>query len=227
MLFVEAVEVERQAVIDGPTPIDPCQRRSLRVGDRHHRHIVEFAIQALDRLNRRAALRPHLNVQHAGMIVCRTDAAAHVVSQPSLRAQTLEQSRRKAAAKDIVHDLNREIIRIVAPYAQLHHVNGALVHIIFVDEINSRLRLIELNLRSGIRRTLGPALKRVAQPLLHYRRIEVADDAEDDVVRMHVRRMPIQQVLPRDGVHCGVFWLAGVGIVRAITDLGCLALGNL
>src|SRR5437868_13083541 len=42
---MERVEVRGQTVVDRTLPVDPGQRRPLRVGDRDNRHVAEFAIQ--------------------------------------------------------------------------------------------------------------------------------------------------------------------------------------
>ncbi len=59
----------------------------------------------------------------------------------------------------------------------------------------ARLGLGELDVRRLRRRTFRPRLEGLAQLGFHRLGIEVAGDAEDDVVGMDVLLMPVEQIL--------------------------------
>ena len=145
--------------------------------------------------------------------------AADAVGQAALGANVVEQARGEAAAEGFVEHVDRVVVGIVARGAEPDHVNVALVHVIFRDQVVAGLgrRVLHIILRK--RRTFRPGVECGAQAGFHGGGIEVAADAENDVVGMNVAAVPVDQILTRDGGDGGVFGHAGVGIVGAVSQL--------
>ena len=66
---------------------------------------------------------------------------------------------------------------------------------------------------------LRPRCKGLAQTSFHLRRIEVADDAENDVVRVNILAVPVDQILARDGRHGRIFRDSRIRTVCAVGQL--------
>ncbi len=110
-------------------------------------------------------------------------------------ADGAEQARRKAAAEGFVEHSDRVIVGIVAQDPKSDHVNGALVDVLFVDQVVARFGGLELDVFFFCRRALGPSAEGLAKFGLHGGRIKVADDAQNNVVGMNVGVMPVDQIL--------------------------------
>src|ERR1700674_1493139 len=135
------------------------------------------------------------------MIPAPSHSSAHRVGESFGGSNVAKQTRRKSSAESFVEYRGSEVIGIPARDAQRNHMNVALIHVGFVDLVISRLGGFwpDLGISRGL--TLGPCRKSLTQTSFHLRRIEVADDAEDDVIRMHVLAVPLDQILTRDCRH--------------------------
>src|SRR5207248_1504891 len=138
-------------------------------------------------------------LQNAGMPEVGANAAANTVGESALGADVVEQARGETSAKSLVEDSDGVIIGIVAGGAERHHVDGALVHVVFGDQVVAGLGWSVLNIIFRERWTLGPRIERRAQPGFHCGRIEVAADPENDVVGLNIFGVPIDQILTCDG----------------------------
>ena len=74
------------------------------------------------------------------------NAAADAVGEAALGANVVEQARRKAAAESFVENADGVVVGIVARGSERDHVNVALVHILFRDQIVAGLGGLVLNL---------------------------------------------------------------------------------
>src|ERR1700693_2241513 len=120
------------------------------------------------------------------MIPAPSHSAAHRVGESFSGSNVAKQARRKSSTESFVEYRGREVIGIPARDDQRNHVNVALIHIGFLDFVISRRGGIWLDLWLRRRRPPGPRCKSLAQTSFHLRGVEVADYAEDDVIRMHV-----------------------------------------
>ena len=68
------------------------------------------------------------------------DAAAHRIRKPLPGPYALDQTRAEAASQHFIHDFYGKVIRIVSLDPKVGHADIALVHVLFVDEVNPRLR---------------------------------------------------------------------------------------
>ncbi len=196
------------------------------VGDGVSREIVDVFIGRLNSFDGGPALGADRNLQNAGMSEIGADASADAVRQTALGANVVEQARRETAAEGFVEHRDGVIVGIVAGGAERDHVDVALVYVVLGDEVIAGLggRVLDLVLRN--RRTFGPGVECGAQPGFHGGGIEVAADAENDVVGMNVVAVPVDQVLASDGGDGCVFGHAGVGIVGAVSQFDGFAVGN-
>ena len=85
--------------------------------------------------------------------------------------------------------------------------------------------VLDLILRQ--RGTLGRGCKCGAQLGFHRGRIEIAADAENNIVGIHVGFVPIDQVLPRYCSNGGILGDASVGIIGAVCKSSGFALRDL
>src|ERR1700684_3610040 len=150
------------------------------------------------------------------MAEIRTNASANAVREASLGANVVKQPRRKSSAEGLVEYADGVIVRIVPSGSKSHHVDAALIHVFFSDQVIAGGSGLVLNLifRNGW--TFGPRVECGAQLGFHRGAIEVSTNAENNVVGMHVLAVPVHQILSRYRGHRRVFGLAGVGIVGAV-----------
>jgi hypothetical protein len=187
---------------------------------------VEFVAQRLDGVDGAGTLRAHRYVGDSGMIEGSADAAADRIGKPLLRANGFNQARGEAAAQNLIHHLDREVVGGAALDAQLNHFDRALVDVILRHEVEAGLGLMKLDLRLGRHRGLLPALESLPQSTLHCGGIEIAGDAEDDVVGVDILLVPLQQIVAGDGGNGGVFGDAGVRIIGAVGEANGFAAGD-
>src|SRR5207237_5931880 len=100
-------------------------------------------------------------------------------------------------------------------------------HVIFRNEVNAGLGIAELHLCAFGRGAFLPGLERLAELGLHLRRIEVARDAEDDVVGMYALRVKVDQVLLIHGSDSPIFSLASVRIFCPISKSPSFEAGDI
>src|SRR5208283_2779403 len=153
------------------------------------------------------------------MIPTGADSAANRIGESLRGTDIVEQTGGKSPAKRFVEYRGRKIIGVPAGNAGSHHENVALIHIGLVDFVKTRLRRIRLDLRVIRRWSLGPRSESVAQPSLHLRRIKVADHTENNIVRVRIPSVPVDQILTCDSGDRGVFGDARVGAVCSIDEL--------
>src|ERR1700675_3398852 len=161
------------------------------------------------------------------MIPAPSHSAAHRVGESFSGANVAKQARRKSSTESFVEYRGREVIGIPARNAQRNHMNVALIHVGFVDLVISRFGGFWLDLWIDRGLTLGPRRKSLAQTSFHLRRVEIADDAEDDVIRMHVPAVPLGQILTRDCRYSCILRHPRIRIVCAIDQLRRLPSRNL
>src|SRR5438309_12047481 len=73
------------------------------------------------------------------------------------------------------------------------------------------------------RSAFWPRAERLPKFGLHLRRIEIPRDAENDVVGVNMRMMPVDQILASDGSNRGIFRNTCIRILRAIRQFGGFA----
>ena len=84
--------------------------------------------------------------------------------------ECLEQAGRKASAERLIENADGIVVGIVARGAQLHHVNVALVHIFFRNQVVAGLRGMELDfLLLSAGRRLWPMLRKPRAAWLPWR----------------------------------------------------------
>src|SRR5260370_28689525 len=105
-------------------------------------------------------------------------------------------------------------------------MNAALVHVFFWNEVVTGLGRMVLDVILGEVGAFGPGVKRGAQLGFHGLGIEIAAEAEDDVIRMGIDFVPVEQILPSDGCDRGIFGLPGIVIVFTVCQLDGFAVGN-
>src|SRR5258708_25191248 len=137
----------------------------------------------------------------------RANTAANAVSEAAPGTNVIEQARRKSAPKRLIEYGNGVIVGIIPGGPKGNHVNVALVHVFFRNDVVAGLGGMILNFILWQFAALGPGLKYGPQPRFHDLGIEVAAYAEDHVIGMNVGFVPINQVLPRNGCDCGIFRL--------------------
>ena len=196
------------------------------VGDGLLRQIVDVFSGSLNGFDGALTLGADRHLQDAGMAEVGADASTDAVSQAALGTDVIEQARREAAAERFVENADGVIVGIVAGGTERHHVDGALVHIVFRDEVVTGLGRIVFDVVLRNVRTFRPRVESLAQPGFYGDGIKISADAENDVVGVHIFVVPVDQVLARDGGDRRVLGDAGVGIVGAIGQLDRFALRN-
>ncbi|HKF57798.1 MAG TPA: hypothetical protein VKJ45_20235, partial [Blastocatellia bacterium] len=76
-------------------------------------------------------------------------------------------------------------------------------------------------------RTFGPRVKGLAEPGFHDFGIEIADNAKEQVVRMNIAAVPVDEIFAADGSDSGVLRNASIGRIRAVDELRSFAKSNL
>ena len=117
------------------------------------------------------------------MVVGKPVSAIDRVGEALFGADFLEQAAGEiSAAEDAVHDRQRGDVGVVAVGAQADDLHVGLVHVFLVDEVDRLLRLVEGVMARGKGLGRRKALKRGAQLGLHGGRVEIAADADDELV---------------------------------------------
>src|SRR5690242_1869660 len=107
------------------------------------------------------------------------NTSADTVSQAPLGADVVEEARGESSTERFVENTDGVIVGIVTRYAEAHHTDVALVHIIFGDQIVAGLRGRILHLRFLECRALGPRLECGTQARFHGGRIEIPGDPKN------------------------------------------------
>src|SRR4051812_12315566 len=120
-----------------------------------------------------------------------------VVGQAFIGANTVHNARGKSAtAKNVVHDYDREVVRVIAHDAGQHHSHTALIDI-FIDNIDAGLgedRVGRNGRRGGT--VKGPVREQVLEFANHAVPIEIAAGGHDKVSRLEPLLMEGFQVRP-------------------------------
>src|SRR5947208_9746117 len=69
------------------------------------------------------------------------------------------------------------------------------------------------------RRAFWPGAECLPKFSFHLRRIEIPRDAQNDVVGVNMRMMPVDQILASDGSNRGIFRNTRIRILRAVRQL--------
>ena len=156
--------------------------------DRLLSKVIDIFIERLHRFDRALALGPHGELLNAGMPEIGSDAAAYVVSQAAFGANVVEKAGGESAGEGLIENRNGVIVGIATRCAQRDHVNGALVHVVFRDEVITRLgRVIRISF-FGISGPLGQESNAARSLASTAFGIEVSADAQDDVIGVNVGR---------------------------------------
>ena len=102
-LFVKREKIRRQPMIDRRLPIGRWQRPPLRVGDRHKRHLVEFAQERLE------VGRMHQAVQrcHVGAAVAPQDREVEKVAMEMENIKAVSVAENKLHEPDVMGQASR------------------------------------------------------------------------------------------------------------------------
>src|ERR1700692_2011770 len=109
---------------------------------------------------------------------------------------------------------------VLARNAGRNHLNVALIYIGLIDLVIGRLRGLYFDLGVGRFLPLRPGTKRLAESRFHFRRVEVADDTQDNVVRVNMFAMPVDQILTRDSGDGRILRRSRVRTVCTISKFG-------
>ncbi len=101
-----------------------------------------------------------------------------------------------------------------------------MIDVVLVDEVDAVLRIGEVYVCRFERFSAGQRLEGGAELGFHGGAVEVAGDADDDVVGNDGAGVPCLEVVDGDGADGGVLGLAGVGVVGAIGELDGFAGGD-
>ena len=166
-----------------------------------------------------------------GWSQARADSSANSVGEPFGGSNVVKQPRRKSSAKGLIKYRSREVIWISPSNSDPNHLNVALINVGLLDQVISRLGWIRLwRLSIARRRTLRsgrPGRERLAQASFHLRRVEIADYSEDDVVRVNVFAVPLDQILTRDCGRRSILSHPRIRTVRPIHQLSRFPSGDL
>ena len=96
----------------------------------------------------------------------------------------------ETAAEYLVHQNQREIVRVAQQTADVAHVDAALMNVVLGDDIDGRLEIIR-HFRHRLRLYIGflPALESLLDFFNHFLRIEVAPESHYHIIRMIILLM--------------------------------------
>ena len=126
------------------------------------------------------------------MFIPEPDATTDVIGQPLLGTNVRKQPRPEATAEDLVHHLDRVVIRVFARRPKLHQVNRALVHFLFRHEEQPWPRRNKAQLWRHQLLTLRQAPELLTKQRRHLCRIEVPRHTDDHVPRVNELRLAQQ-----------------------------------
>src|SRR6266702_667603 len=154
------------------------------------------------------------------MIKCRPNSSSNRIRQTQLRANVSEKPGRKTATERFIEHFYGIVIWIPARCPKFHHANGALIHIFFGNQIIAGLCLMEFDFWLLKRRAFWPGAECLPKFSFHLRRIEIPRDAQNDVVGVNMRMMPVDQILASDRGNRCVLRNTRIRILRAVRQLG-------
>src|SRR5580692_5833438 len=128
------------------------------------------------------------------MIEGAANPAAHRISETLGGANALHQTGRKSVAEYLIENLGGIVVGVVAENAQFHHADVALVHVSFRNQIVAGLGGMEFDVGRLCSRAFCPSSEHLAQLGLHGGRVEIADNAQNDVVGINVSVVPVDEV---------------------------------
>ena len=183
----------------------------------HPLHFVQQGTGGLDR-GFRFGHAPH--VENTRERVIRTVDAENRVGQSLLRPYVAEETARKPAAQDIVHDLQGEVVRIVHETAQVPEYDGALVDVVLAYEMDGTVKgIVDSRQIRSFESGFLPTGEDLRDLLHHVVRVEISPDAEHGIVRVVPGLVKSHQVVPGDGVDGGVLGMAHVHALRSVDQL--------
>src|SRR3990172_2517080 len=218
-----AVEVEYERVQSSvPRELELFLRHRLPAD------ALDLFDDAEDGLDGRLGLGAARGNETPRVVVGGTPARARVVGEPSLGADRLEETRGKAASKDLRHDGQGEVVGVVDAPSEMADANLRLVDVVFLHEGDGAASL-RIDGRNGIggRLALRPGPKIPLHKGAHFGGIEVAPEPEEDPVRLEVVAMKQNEVLSGNGLDGRVLGNASVGTLRTVEKLRELAAGDL
>ena len=157
------------------------------------------------------------------MIKCRPNSSSNRIRQTQLRANVSEKPGRKTATERFIEHFYGIVIWIPARSPKFHHANRALVHIFFGNQIIAGLCRMEFDFWLLKRRAFWPGAECLPKFSFHLRRIEIPRDAQNDVVGVNMRMMPVDQILASDRGNRCVLRNTRIRILRAVRQLGGFA----
>ena len=166
------------------------------------------------------------DVEDSGVIVGGAVGSADAVGEAEFGADVLDDARAEAAGEDLVHDAERVVVGVAALGAEADDEDVRLIDVVLVDEVDAVLRIGEVDVCCFERFASGQRLEGCAELGFHGGAVEVAGDADDDVVGNDGAVVPCLEIVEGDGVDGGVLGLAGVGIVGAVGELDGFAGGD-
>src|SRR5437588_1852517 len=129
------------------------------------------------------------------MVESCADSATDRIGQAFTRTQVAKQTGGKSSAESLVKNFNSIVSGVISGRAQVNHANRALVYIFLGDHVVAGLSGLELDVRFFDRRLFRPASEGLSKFGFHSGGIKIVRYAKDDVIRMNVGVVPIDQIL--------------------------------
>ena len=165
------------------------------------------------------ALCACFDVEDAGVVVGRAEAAINGVGEAQAGADILRDARAEAAGEDLVHDAERVEVRVAALCALADEDDVGLIHIGFFDEVHAGFGFGGFELGAFKGWAACEWAEGGAQLGFHGGGVEVARDGNDHVVGDEGAAVPCLEVGKGDCGDGGKLRLAGVGAGGAVGEL--------